>query len=209
MIGILGGTFDPVHFGHLRPALEVRQSLGLEEIRLIPCHVPPHRPQPVASPQQRVHMLHQAIAGVAGFTVDEREFGRDGPSYTLDTLESLHRDMPGRTLCLLMGMDAFRGLPTWHRWRELLDHCHIVVMMRPQATFPDQGDLADLIRQHRSRDSGILHEQSGGLVWFQEVTQLEISGTHLRGMLAAGEPADFLLPAEVLAYIHKEGIYRK
>jgi nicotinate-nucleotide adenylyltransferase len=105
-------------------------------------------------------------------------------------------------------MDAFRGLPTWHRWRELLDHCHIVIMTRPQAEFPGQGELAEFIRRHRTRDAGMLRGQSGGLLWFQEVTQLEISGTRLRSLLAAGEPADFLLPAAVLDYIHKEGVYR-
>ena len=208
MIGILGGTFDPVHFGHLRPALDVRQALGLEEVRLIPCHMPPHRPQPVAAAAQRMKMLQIAVEGVEGFTVDARELERDGPSYTLDTLQSLHGDLPGRTLCLLVGMDAFRGLPTWHRWRELLDHCHIVVMTRPDAGFPGEGDLADLVSQRRSHDAGLLRDQSSGLLWFQEVTQLEISATRLRAMLASGEPADFLLPAGVLAYIHKEDMYR-
>jgi nicotinate-nucleotide adenylyltransferase len=208
MIGILGGTFDPVHFGHLRPALDVRQALGLEEVRLIPCHVPPHRPQPQASPQQRAAMLKAAIQGSAGLVVDEREFQRDGPSYTLDTLVSLHKDLPAKTLCLLVGMDAFRGLGSWHRWHELPDHCHIVVMTRPQARFPEQGDLADFIQQHRTRDVAMLQAQSSGLLYFQEVTQLEISGTRLRAMLAVGEPADFMLPASVLDIINKQGLYR-
>ena len=209
MIGILGGTFDPVHFGHLRPALDVKQALDLEEVRLIPCHVPPHRGQPQASAAQRTAMLRIAVGHTPGFVVDERELGREGPSYTLDTLESLRRDMPGKTLCLLVGMDAFRGLPTWHRWRELLDHCHIVIMTRPQAELPGQGELAGFIQRHRTRDTDLLRGQSSGLLWFQEVTQLEISGTRLRGLLAAGEPADFLLPAGVLDYIHKEDVYRK
>jgi nicotinate-nucleotide adenylyltransferase len=207
MIGILGGTFDPVHFGHLRPALDVRQALGLEEIRLLPCHVPPHRPQPEASTQQRTLMLQAAIAGVDGFVIDEREFERDGLSYTLDTLQSLRKDLPGRTLCLLVGMDAFRGLPTWHRWHELLNYCHIVVMTRPQAKFPEKGELAEYIQMHRARDVAMLRTQSTGLLWFQEVTQLEISATRLRALLAAGEQADFLLPAGVLDLIHIQGLY--
>lgn len=207
MIGILGGTFDPVHFGHLRPALDVRQALGLDEIRLLPCHVPPHRPQPQASPQQRTLMLQAAIAGVEGFVIDEREFERDGLSYTLDTLQSLRKDLPGKTLCLLVGMDAFRGLPTWHRWHELLDYCHIVVMTRPQAKFPEKGELAEYIHMHHARDAAMLRTQSTGLLWFQEVTQLEISATRLRALLAAGEQADFLLPAGVLDLIHIQGLY--
>ena len=207
MIGILGGTFDPVHFGHLRPALDVQQALGLDEVRLMPCHVPPHRAQPEASPQRRTQMLHAAIEGTPGLVVDEREFERDGPSYTLDTLQSLRQDLPGRTLCLLVGMDAFRGLSTWHRWRELLDHCHIVVMTRPLAKFPDKGELAEYIQRHRTRDIEMLRTRSAGLLWFQEVTQLEISGTRLRSMLAAGEAANFLLPARVLEFIHNHGLY--
>lgn len=207
MIGILGGTFDPVHFGHLRPALDVRQALGLDEIRLLPCHVPPHRPQPQASTQQRTLMLQAAIAGVEGFVIDEREFERDGLSYTLDTLQSLRKDLPGKTLCLLVGMDAFRGLPTWHRWHELLDYCHIVVMTRPQAKFPEKGELAEYIHMHNARDAAMLRTQSTGLLWFQEVTQLEISATRLRALLAAGEQADFLLPAGVLDLIHIQGLY--
>ncbi len=208
MIGILGGTFDPVHFGHLRPALDIRQALGLDEIRLIPCHIPPHRPQPHASVEQRTAMLRIAIEGSAGFVVDEREVEREGPSYSFDTLASLRKDLPGKTLCMLVGMDAFRGLTAWHRWRELLNNCHIVIMTRPQAIFPQEGELADFIQRHRAHDAGMLRAQSSGLLWFQEVTQLEISGTRLRAMLAAGEPADFLLPDGVLDFINKEGLYR-
>ena len=207
MIGILGGTFDPVHFGHLRPALDVKLALGLEEIRLIPAHIPPHRGQPQASSHQRIHMLQTAVEGIGGFTVDARECERDGPSYTLDTLMSLRQDLPAETLCLLVGMDAFRGLPTWHRWRELLDHCHMVVMTRPLARFPDQGELADYIQRHRVWDINVLREHGSGLLCLQEVTQLEISGTRLRRLLASGEPADFLLPARVLEMIHTNHLY--
>jgi nicotinate-nucleotide adenylyltransferase len=208
MIGILGGTFDPVHFGHLRPALEIRQALGLDEVRLIPCHIPPHRPQPVANPEQRTAMLQAAIENYPDFVIDEREFGHGGPSYTLDTLVSLRQEVVGKTLCLLLGMDAFRGLTAWHRWRELLNYCHMVVMTRPRAELPEQGELADFVRLHRAQDVAMLQSQAGGLLWFQAVTQLEISATEVRRLLATGEPADFLLPASVLDYINREGLYR-
>lgn len=207
MIGILGGTFDPVHFGHLRPALEVREALGLEEIRLIPCHLPPHRPAPVASPQQRLAMLRAAIAGHDGFVIDERELHRDGPSWTLDTLLSLHTDIKGRDLCLLVGMDAFRGLASWHRWHELIDHCHMVVMTRPGATFPERGELGDFIGLHRVTDPEALRTQAAGLLYFQEVSQLAISGTHIRALLGRGGAADFLLPDSVLDLIRQQDLY--
>ncbi|MEZ5543019.1 MAG: nicotinate-nucleotide adenylyltransferase [Pseudomonadota bacterium] len=207
MIGILGGTFDPVHYGHLRPALDVREALGLDEIRLIPCHQPPHRPQPIASAQLRLAMLEAAIAGHDGFVIDRRELEREGPSYTLDTLQSLRADSRGRDLCLLLGMDAFRGLTTWHRWHELIEYCHIVVMTRPGAVFPEHGELGDFIGLHRVPDADALRSQAAGLLYFQEVTQLEISGTRIRALLARRAAADFLMPDGVLRLIRKQDLY--
>lgn len=208
MIGILGGSFDPVHYGHLRPALEVQQSLGLDEIRLVPSLVPPHRPQPYASPQQRVDMLNAAVESYPVFRVDTREFDRDGPSYTLDTLMSFRDEMPAATLCLLVGMDAFLGLASWHRWHELTDYCHMVVMDRPGAKLPVEGELADFIRLHRVMDTGKLGKQSSGLLYFHPVSQLQISSTEIRKLLASGGDAGFLLPERVLDVVNNEGLYR-
>ena len=207
MIGVLGGTFDPVLYGHLRSALEIQQCLGLDEIRLVPSHVPPHRPQPAASPQQRLAMLNAAVSGYPAFKVDSREFDRDGPSYTLDTLKSLREDLTGTDICLLVGMDAFRGFTAWHRWREFPEYCHLVVMDRPGAALPDQGELADFIRLHRVMDAEKLKLQSSGLLLFQQVSQLEISASQIRKLLATGQDAGFLLPERVLDIIKKEGLY--
>lgn len=207
MLGVLGGTFDPVHYGHLRPALEVQQALGLEQVRLVPCHVPPHRPQPQATPQQRVAMLQAAIARHPVFTVDARELARPGPSYTLDTLVSMRAESPGTSLVLLVGMDAFRGLETWHRWRELLEHCHMVVMTRPGAALPERGALADYIGRHRVQEAGRLRTRAAGLLLFHTVSQLDISATGIRQLLAAGLDAGFLLPDSVLDIIREEGLY--
>jgi nicotinate-nucleotide adenylyltransferase len=207
MIGILGGSFDPVHYGHLRPALEVQQSLGLDEIRLVPSHVPPHRPQAQASPQQRVAMLNAAAENYPVFKVDTREFDREGPSYTLDTLISLREEMAGVTLCLLVGMDAFQGLASWHRWHELTDYCHLIVMDRPGAQLPEQGELADFIRLRRIMDVGKLGTQSSGLLYFHPVSQLEISATAIRKLLNSGGDAGFLLPERVLDIVRSEGLY--
>jgi nicotinate-nucleotide adenylyltransferase len=207
MIGILGGTFDPVHLGHLRTALEVRDVLGLEEIRLIPCRLPPHRPKPLATPGARTRMLNAAIEGHDGFVVDERELSREGPSYMLDTLVSLRKDFASQGLCLLVGMDAFRGLGSWHRWRELLNHCHMIVMTRSGAQLPESGELGDFIRLHRVHDGRVLREQAAGLLLFQQVSRLEISGTHIRRLLAEGGDASFLMPDSVLAIINEQGLY--
>jgi nicotinate-nucleotide adenylyltransferase len=207
MIGILGGSFDPVHYGHLRPALEVQQFLGLDEIRLVPSLLPPHRPQPQASPQQRVAMLNAAVENYPVFRVDTREFDREGPSYTLDTLISLREEMPGVDLCLLVGMDAFQVLASWHRWRELTDHCHMVVLDRPGAQLPTQGELADFIRLHRVMEPEKLGKQSFGLLYFHAVSQLQISSTAIRKLLASGGDAGFLLPERVLDVVRSKSLY--
>lgn len=208
MIGILGGTFDPVHFGHLRPALEVVEALGLEELRLIPSNVPPHRPLPLASPTRRLAMLRAAIGDTPHFIIDERELERDGPSYTFDTLVSLRRELGSVSLCLLIGMDAFRDLTSWHRWHELIDHCHMVVMTRPGASLPETGELAGFVSQHKVTEAGMLAEQASGRLLFLPVTRLEISGTTIRELLATGKSVRYLLPQAVLDVIKKEGLYR-
>jgi nicotinate-nucleotide adenylyltransferase len=208
MIGILGGTFDPVHFGHLRPALEISSALELEEVRLVPCRFPPHRSEPAASPSQRVAMLRLAIGGHPVFRVDERELDRDGPSYTLDTLKSLRQDFGDKALCLLVGGDAFGGLDSWHRWRELTDYCHMVVMTRPGFGPPEEGELAAFIRQHRAPDAAALESRGAGYLLFHDVTQLEISATRIRNLLATGQDAGYLLPERVLDFIHREDLYK-
>jgi nicotinate-nucleotide adenylyltransferase len=208
MIGILGGTFDPVHFGHLRPALDVQQALGLEEVRLVPCHIPPHRPQPVADGPQRVAMLEAAVRNYPEFRLDRRELERAGPSWTLDTLSSLRAELGSRGLCLLVGMDAFRGLPTWHRWLELIDLCHMVVMTRPGSEFHAEGELDDFVNLHRVMDPAELKNHAVGRILFQTVTQLEISATRVRNLLAQGENAGFLVPEAVLDIIRRKGLYQ-
>jgi len=207
MIGILGGTFDPVHFGHLRPALEIQQALGLDEVRLVPSHVPAHRSQPHASPQQRLAMLNAAVDGDPAFTVDSREYEREGPSYTLDTLQSLRAELAGTSICLLLGMDAFREFASWHRWREIPDYSHLVVMTRQGVPPPERGELADFISLHRVADAAPLKSRASGLLLFHGVSRLEISGTQIRKLLAGGQRADFLLPEGVLRLIRSEGLY--
>ena len=208
MIGILGGTFDPVHFGHLRPALDIQQALGLEEIRLLPCHIPPHRPQPVADGAQRAAMLAAAVRNSPEFSLDRRELERDGPSWTFDTLTSLRAGLGTQSLCLLIGMDAFHGLPTWHRWRELIDLCHMVVMTRPGSEFHAAGELEKFISRHRIVDSAELESHAAGRILFHDVTQLEISATRIRTLLTQGESAGFLVPEAVLEIIRREGLYQ-
>ncbi|MFM2286880.1 MAG: hypothetical protein RL684_23, partial [Pseudomonadota bacterium] len=130
-VGLFGGTFDPIHYGHLRTAYELWQSLRLAQVRFLPTGNPPHRESSLASTELRVQMVQAAIAGNEAFVVDDRETRREGLSYSVDTLLDLRREFPDRSLCLLLGMDAFLGMPHWHRWRDIFDLAHVVVAHRP------------------------------------------------------------------------------
>lgn len=207
-VGVFGGTFDPVHFGHLRPALEVLEGLALAEVRLIPCRIPPHRDLPGATPEQRWAMLTAAVQGQSGLVPDDRELRREGPSYMVDTLASLRGEFSDRPLCLILGLDAFLGLPTWHRWRELLDLAHLVVMSRPGARLPGDGEMAELAVARRVTGPAALNERSNGGILFHEVTQLDISATSIRALTRTGRSARYLLPDVVWTMIKDRGLYR-
>jgi len=207
--GIFGGTFDPIHYGHLRTAFELLQALDLEEVRFIPAGDPPHRGEMFASADLRLEMVRLATARQPGFVVDERELHRDGPSYTVDTLSSLRAEQDAAPLGLIVGMDAFLGLTTWHRWEELLDLAHIIVAHRPGWKAPDLGPLGELVSEfgtHRVQD---LHEAPGGRVHIHAVSQLEISSTEIRELIAAGRDPRFLMPDAVRNVILDSGCYAK
>jgi nicotinate-nucleotide adenylyltransferase len=209
MIGIFGGTFDPVHLAHLRCALELQQSLRLTELRFVPARQPPHRAAPLADPAQRLAMLRLGIAGQPGFVIDERELHRAGPSYTVDTLESLRGEMPEHPLCLITGLDAFVQLHTWHRWERLIGLAHIAVMTRPglRGAAP-VGEVAALLERCRTEDPQALHAAPAGRIILCPVTRLEISATRIRALLAQGQSPCYLVPDSVLAYIREAGLYR-
>ena len=145
-IGIFGGTFDPIHYGHLRTAFELLQALRLTEVRFMPAGNPPHRESPVANAEVRLQMVMAATEGQHGFLVDDREIRREGPSYSVDTLATLRAEHPDRSLCLIVGMDAFLGLPKWYQWREILQLSHVVVAHRPGWRAPGMGPLGRLDR---------------------------------------------------------------
>ena len=204
MIGILGGTFDPIHYGHLRPAQEAMQQLALAELRFIPAATPPHRSPPVASSAQRLAMLELAIHGLPGLRSDERELKRAGPSYTVDTLESLRAELNDAPLCLLIGADQFRSFETWHRWQEIRDLAHLVILNRPG---PAPGALPAWARARECTDFRALHAAPGGRLAFLGVSPQDISATRIRAALARGETVLGLLPEAVLEYIKTNRIY--
>jgi nicotinate-nucleotide adenylyltransferase len=206
-IGLFGGTFDPIHYGHLRTAFELWQQLRLAEIRFMPTGSPPHREQPYATPELRLAMVEAAVASQPAFVVDDREVRRTGVSYSVDTLTEVRKEFPDRSLCLLLGMDAFLGLPNWHRWRELLDLAHIVVAHRPGWKAPTMGPLGEVMVDHGTGTIRDLHQNPSGRVYVHAVTQLEISSTELRQLIIAGRDPQYLVPEEVRQIIQETRCY--
>jgi nicotinate-nucleotide adenylyltransferase len=206
-IGIFGGTFDPIHYGHLRTALELLHALALAQVHFVPCANPPHRGPPMIDAHLRLAMVKAAIRGEAGFLADDRELERPGLSYSYDTLTSFRAEYPKRPLCLLLGMDAFLGLPTWYRWDELLGLAHVVVAHRPGWRVPTRGKLGALLRERRTRSPADLRRSVAGRVHVQPVTQLEISSTDLRASIRAGIDPKYLMPDNVRKIILKTECY--
>jgi nicotinate-nucleotide adenylyltransferase len=196
-----------VHDGHLRMALELATHCGLAGVRFIPAGQPPHRPAPVAGSALRLAMLEAALAGCPGFTIDRRELERDAPSFTVETLESLRDELPGRPLCLLLGLDAFLGLPRWHRWTELPGLAHLVVAMRPGSRLPTAGEIGRLLAARGISTPQLLHERPAGSVLVHPVTQLDISASAIRALVADGGDPRFLVPEPVRELIAASGCY--
>lgn len=208
-IGMFGGTFDPIHVGHLRTGYELLRAIGLAELRWIPVGNPGHRDPPLATAALRLDMVRAAIAGQSGFVLDDREIRRAGVSYTIDTLSELRAEHPGRSLCLLLGMDAFAGFTTWHRWRDILALANVVVAHRPGWQAPSAGPLAELLAQHGVAEIASLHTQPAGLLHIRKVTPLEVSSSELRELLVAGGDPRYLVPDPVRRIIMESGCYAR
>jgi len=206
-IGLFGGTFDPIHYGHLRTAFELWQALRLSQVRFLPAGDPPHREPALASAELRLQMVRAAIAGQSAFCADDRELRRSGVSYSVDTLLDLRREYPEQPLCLLLGMDAFLGMPHWHRWREIFDLAHVVVAHRPGWKAPITGPLGEVMVDRGTGSVRDLHGHRAGRVYVHAVTQLEISSTELRQLILAGRDLRYLVPDAVRELILASGCY--
>ncbi|MGC3961798.1 MAG: nicotinate-nucleotide adenylyltransferase [Rhodocyclaceae bacterium] len=208
-LGILGGTFDPIHFGHLRLAEEARDALGLTTVRVIPAGQPPHREQPGTVAEDRLNMARLAIAGVPGYELDDSEVVRQSPSYTVLTLRRLRAELgTARPLVLILGADAFLGLPSWHEWEEILPLAHIAVGTRPGFEL-DAATMGPVLADLFSAAHGLPTDPAapaGRIVPFH-MTALDISATGIRAALTAGRSARFLLPDAVLDYIETHHLY--
>jgi nicotinate-nucleotide adenylyltransferase len=205
-IGIFGGTFDPVHLGHLRSALELLEQLELTQVRFIPSARPPHRPPTWLSAEKRLRLLQAAVAEQPEFIVDDCELEREGVSYTVDTLIKL-RDQFGQTpLCLLLGGDAFAMLPTWSRWEQIFELAHVVVVRRPGAEEPV--NLSAILQDRRIEDKNLLHTRASGCIYSQQVTALDISATQIRALWYAGRSIRYLVPDPVWHLLQSEDFYK-
>ncbi len=215
-IGILGGTFDPIHFGHLRLAEEMLELANLGHIRFIPTGMPPHRDMPQVSAQHRSAMVQLAIADQAAFVLDDREVrlksGRATPCYTVDTLRELRTELgEAQPLCLLMGGDAFLQLNTWHEWEQLFELAHIVVGYRPGFTLVDRIHTATsaLQKHYQQRLCAVevLSQHPAGGIVELAIPKLEISATLIRSRVAENRSIRYLLPSAVADYIHQHHLY--
>lgn len=207
MIGIFGGTFDPVHFGHLRAAEEAGELLSLGELRLLPAGNPPHRSVIFASAEHRLAMLRLALEGHMELTADDREVRRGGYSYMVDTLTEIRRQEGEIPLLLMIGQDAANVLDSWHEWRQLFALAHIVIMRRPESRHVYSGALFRQVQPRLTNDPRRLFDSVAGAVLPLEVTQLAISSSYIRQQIERRKSVRFLLPDKVIDYIHAHGLY--
>ncbi len=207
-VGVYGGSFDPVHLGHLRPALEIAERLALDALHLVPLHVAVHRDQPQASATQRLAMLRAAVAGQPCLLADDRELRRDRASYMVDTLVSFRDEMPDASLSLILGADAFAHFAAWKAPERIMRLAHLVVMRRPGVGDAWTAPLAGWIAEREPHDAQALRDTPAGYILFAEVTQLDISSTAIRALLRAGRSPAYLLPSAVSAMIEAQALYR-
>ena len=207
--GVFGGMFDPVHFGHLRTAHELHELLGLEAIAFVPAGDPPHRAAPLADAETRLAMLRAAVGDDDRFRVDDRELRRRGPSYTVLTLEELRTERGAQPIVLIMGMDAYAGIDRWHRSADLLALAHIVIALRPHASLPGAGLGAELLQERRATDAAQLSSTPAGLVFVSDNTQLDLSSSAVRAVIAAGRDPRYLMPEAARRIILARGSYAR
>ncbi|MCG8707003.1 nicotinate-nucleotide adenylyltransferase [Brenneria sp. 4F2] len=209
LTAFFGGTFDPIHYGHLQPVIALANMVGLNQVVLLPNNVPPHRPQPEASPQQRKQMVALAIEGNPLFTLDDRELRRQQPSYSIDTLETLRAELgDAKPLAFIIGLDSLLTLHQWHRWQDILNTCHLLVCARPgyrsQMATPA---LQQWLEDHLTQDPQDLHRQTHGLIFLADTPLVTISATEIRQRRQQALSCDALLPPAVLRYIDAHDLY--
>ncbi|MGK0297650.1 MAG: nicotinate-nucleotide adenylyltransferase [Gammaproteobacteria bacterium] len=207
-IGILGGSFDPVHYGHLRLALECKQSLELEKVIFVPLNLPSHRAPLQASANQRYQMLQLATKGIKGLEVTDIEIKRNNTSYTIDTLKELRETYCERSICLIIGMDAFQEFDTWKEWQKIAGFAHIIITNRPNTQQVIKKERLKTFYESRKISlKENIHNSLHGKILKQDVPALDISSSQIRELMQSNNSIKFLLPDNVLEFITNEKIY--
>lgn len=202
-----GGTFDPIHNGHLETSSALMKELGIDRLAFMPSAIPPHRAQPEASPEQRLEMVRLACKDYPGFEAEDWELQQRRPSYTAATLAEFSERFPNDTLVFVMGMDSLMSLHRWHKWREIIQYAHIVVMPRSGVPFaPKDKELKTFIKQHRVNDPSHLASAKSGKLYIARTPLIDISATELREQLHR-RPASLAIPKAVYDYIKENKLY--
>ncbi|WP_207802509.1 nicotinate-nucleotide adenylyltransferase [Motiliproteus coralliicola] len=209
-VAMLGGTFDPVHHGHLRMALELRDRLGFAQVRLVPCALPVHRESPGCSAEQRLAMVQLAAEEEVDLLIDDRELRSNRPSYSYDTLSSLRAELGDEvSLTMVIGTDSLRSLDSWYRWQELLGLCHILVIARPGWHLEPEHPVARWLLPYQAESVDQLHATPCGSVLLLTLAGLEISASEIRRQIGIGHSPRYLLPDSVWNHIRQQQLYRK
>lgn len=207
MIGVFGGTFDPIHKGHLQPVEQAAQQVHLQKVHLLPCHIPPHRQTPAVSAEHRLEMVKLACQNNPLFIADDRELRRHKPSYSFDTLREFRQQYPQQSLAFIMGMDAFNHFDSWYRWQDILNLSHLIICQRPGYHIQSNPSLDALIKQHGNPNKNALHQNPCGIIHFTNVALMDISATDIRQQLYRGQFPTEMLYNNVAEYIRQQGLY--
>lgn len=209
VLGILGGTFDPIHFGHLRIGLELAEATSIERVHLIPTYQPAHRNAPKASAEARFAMLASSVADNPLFVADRREIDRQDASYTIDTLNDLRKEFPKTTFCVFLGLDSFLGFADWKNYSEILTLAHLVVAKRPHFEIPEKGIVYDLLKSHKQENVNYIQQHKAGGIFIISTSELHISASEIRKQIAMGRNPRYLLPDKAYHYLQLNGTYHK
>lgn len=208
LIGILGGTFDPIHNGHVGIAKSLFMHLPFKEIRFLPCYQAVHRQHAIATAEQRLDMLRIALKNYPHFVIDDCEINRKGPSYMIDTLLEMKIRLPDNPFALILGHDAWFKFSTWRHWKKILESCHIIIANRPHFPLPRQGELVDELNLRQVFNEKELLQKRAGFIYEYPDTNFNISATDIRRRIAKGGDLKKLLPSDVLSYIQKNELYQ-